>query len=91
VGEDAVRTGIVNQTFSAADLDSEVLAIAERMATSEAAVLAVQKRYVYTALESRGGRALIRTGNDLAAGPHMQALTGADPKAILDRVKTDSE
>jgi len=87
VGEEAVRIGIVNRLFSPGELETSVLEIAEQMATSESAVLAVQKRYVYTALEARGGRALIRTGNDLAAGPHMQALTNADPKAILDRVK----
>jgi enoyl-CoA hydratase len=91
VGEEAVRIGIVNRLFSPEELESSVLEIAEQMATSESAVLAVQKRYVYTALEARGGRALIRTGNDLAAGPHMQALTNADPKAILDRVKSGKQ
>jgi enoyl-CoA hydratase len=87
VGAEAVRVGIVNQLFSAEELDARVLEIAEQMATSEAAVLAVQKRYVYTALEARGGRAVIRTGNDLAAGPHMQAIASSDPSAIFDRVK----
>jgi len=91
VGEEAVRIGIVNQLFSPEALEESVLAIAEQMAKSESSVLAVQKRYVYTALESRGGRALIRTGNDLSAGPHMQALTNADPQAILDRVKGGTE
>jgi len=88
VGEEAIRIGIVNQIFAPEDLDTSVLDIATNMATSESAVLSVQKRYVYTALEGRGGHALIRTGNDLSAGPHMQALTNADPKAILERVKS---
>jgi enoyl-CoA hydratase len=87
VGEEAVRVGIVNQLFAADQLENGVLEIAQRMATSTTAVLAVQKRYVYTALEARGGRALVRTGNDLAAGPHMQALTNANPESILARVK----
>jgi enoyl-CoA hydratase len=86
-GADAVRVGIVNQLFPADRLDAAVLEIAARMAGSSAAVLAVQKRYVYTALEARGGRAVVRTGNDLAAGPHMQELAGAAPDAILARVK----
>jgi len=47
----------------------------------------VNKRFVYTALEARGGRAVIRTGNDLQAGPHLQALAGED---VLDRVKKQS-
>lgn len=88
VGEEAVRVGLVNQIFPAEELEREVLAIARHMATSASAVLAVQKRYVYTALEARGGRGLVRTGNDLAAGPHMQAMMGTDPQAILDRVKS---
>jgi hypothetical protein len=81
--------GLVNRVFPGDQLGREVLAIAQQMATSAPAVLAVQKRYVYTALEARGGRALVRTGNDLAAGPHMQALTNANPEAILDRVKSE--
>jgi len=87
VGDDAVRIGIVNQIFDEHELETRVLEIAQDMAANESAVLAVQKRYVYTALEARGGRALIRTGNDLAAGPHMQALSRAEPSTILDRVK----
>ncbi len=91
VGEEAVRIGIVNQIFAPEDLDTSVLDIATNMATSESAVLSVQKRYVYTALEGRGGYALIRTGNDLSAGPHMQALTNTDPAAILERVKSGGQ
>ena len=87
-GEEAQRIGLVNQVFPAAELDESVLAIAAQMAGSTADVLAVQKRYVYTALEAKGGRAVIRTGNDLAAGPHMQALSNADPESILQRVKS---
>lgn len=87
-GEEAVRVGLVNQLFAAEELDARVLEIAAGMATSLPEVLAVQKRYVYTALEARGGRALVRTGNDLAAGPHIQALANADPSEIFARVKS---
>lgn len=89
IGEDAVRVGIANRVFPGDQLETQVLDIARKMATSSTAVLAVQKRYVYTALEARGGRSLVRTGNDLSAGPHMQALTHTDPEAILDRVKSE--
>jgi enoyl-CoA hydratase len=87
VGEDAVRVGLVNQLFEADELDQRVLEIASGMATSLPEVLTVQKRYVYTALEARGGRAVVRTGNDLAAGPHIQALANTDPSEIFARVK----
>ena len=87
VGEEAVRVGLVNQLFEADELETRVLEIAAQIAQSSPAVLAVQKRFVYTALDARGGRSVVRTGNDLAAGPHMQELTGSDPKAILERVK----
>ena len=36
------------------------------------AVVTVNKRFVYAALEARGARAVIRIGADLQAGPHLQ-------------------
>lgn len=87
VGADAVSAGLVNQVFPAAELDAKVLEIAQNIAGVPAAVLAVQKRYVYTAIEARGGRAVVRTGNDLAAGPHMQALSGLGGADLFDKVK----
>jgi enoyl-CoA hydratase/carnithine racemase len=86
-GEEAVAVGLVNQVFDEAELEARVLEIAERVASVPAAVLTVHKRYVYTALEARGGRSLIRTGADLNAGPHMQAFMGTSAEAIMDRVK----
>jgi len=73
-GEEAERVGLINQAFAAEELETRVLEIAERIAATPPAVVAVNKRYVYTALEARGARAVIRSGADLQAGPHMQAL-----------------
>lgn len=86
IGEEAVRVGLVNQTFAADDLETEVLAIAERMAAVPAAVLSVQKRYVQTALDMRNGRSIVRTGADLSNGPHMQAMK-ASAAEIMANVK----
>ena len=83
-GDEAAAVGLVNQAFPEPELETRVLEIAERIASVPAAVLAVHKRYVYTAIEARGGRSLIRTGADLQAGPHLQALEASE---IMDRVK----
>jgi enoyl-CoA hydratase len=76
-GEEAARIGLVNQAFPAAELEERVLAIAKTIAETPPAVVTVNKRYVYTALDARGARSVIRTGADLQAGPHLQgARTG---------------
>ena len=87
-GDEAAQVGLINQAFPHAELDARVLEIAERMAGSSAAVLSVQKRYVHAAMEARGAQALIRTGADLSAGPHMQALMGSGGEEILNKVKS---
>ena len=81
----AFAAGIINQAFAGGELEERVLSIAERMAGTSAAVLAVNKRAVHTAIEARGGRSVIRTLGDLQAGPHLSAM-GADE--ILDKVKS---
>jgi enoyl-CoA hydratase len=73
-GEEAARIGLINQAFPAAELEERVLAIAQTIAETQPAVVTVNKRYVYTALEARGGRSVIRTGADLQAGPHLQGF-----------------
>jgi enoyl-CoA hydratase len=83
-GEEAAQIGLINQAFAAEELEARVLEIASRMAAVPAAVLAINKRSVYTALEARGGRALIRTLGDLQAGPHLPRMEAAE---ILAKVK----
>ena len=73
-GEEAERIGLVNQAFPEAELEERVLGIAKAIAEIPPAVVTVNKRYVYTALEAQGARSVIRTGADLQAGPHMQAV-----------------
>ena len=85
-GDEAERVGLVNGAFPADELDARVLAIASAMAQTPVAVLSVNKRFVYTALEARGARSVIRTGGDLQAGPHMQAVQRS-AEEILSKVK----
>jgi enoyl-CoA hydratase len=85
-GVEAAAVGMINQAFPEAELEERVVEIAARIAQVPPAVVAVNKRFVYTAVEARGGRAMVRTGNDLQAGPHLQAL---DPSALIAKVKGD--
>jgi enoyl-CoA hydratase len=85
-GEEAERIGLVNRAFAPDELEARVLEIASAMAQTPVAVLSVNKRYVHTALEARGARATIRTGGDLQAGPHLQAVRES-AEQILSRVK----
>lgn len=84
-GEEAARVGLINQAFPAAELEERVLAIAKTIAETPPAVVTVNKRYVYSALELRGGRSVIRTGADLQAGPHLQGVqrSGAELSAQI--------
>ncbi len=86
-GTEAAGVGMINQAFPADELEARVVAIARRIAEVPPAVVTVNKRFVYTALEARGGRAIVRTGGDLQAGPHLQALMGGDAAGLLQKVK----
>lgn len=91
-GEEAARIGLINQAFPAAELEERVLAIAKTIAETPPGVVTVNKRYVYTALEARGGRSVIRTGADLQAGPHLQGLRegGAELSAKIKAAQKPS-
>ena len=86
-GEEAERVGMINQAFAPEDLEERVLQIALRITQVPPAVVTVNKRLVHTAVEARGGRAIIRTAADLQAGPHMQALMGTGGAELSDKVK----
>ena len=89
-GEDAARVGLVNEAFGADELEAKVLEIASRIAETPVAVLTVNKRYVYTALDARGARSVIRTGADLQAGPHLQAVMQSAAE-LAQKVKDSSK
>lgn len=67
-GIEAVQRGFANRAFPAADLEDEVLAIADRIARIPPELLAVNKRSAHRAMEAQG----IRTG--MRATTEIQAL-----------------
>ena len=87
-GEEAAAVGMINQAFPADELEERVLEIAIRITQTPPAVVTVNKRFVYTALEARGSRSVIRTAADLQAGPHLHNLSSED---ISARVKASQK
>jgi enoyl-CoA hydratase len=85
-GTEAATAGLVNQAFPDGELEARVVEIARRITEVPPAVVAINKRFVYAALEARGARAVIRIGGDLQAGPHLAAL-GGDVAGLMQQVK----
>jgi enoyl-CoA hydratase len=66
-GDECVRLGWANRAFPEADLDAEVLAVAERIALIPTDVVSLNKRTVHRSMEAMGMRAGIRQGTELCA------------------------
>lgn len=66
-GDDAVTAGFANRAFPVADLDTEVLAIAERVAKIPPDLLALNKRAAHRAMEAMGIRSGIRATAEIQA------------------------
>ena len=66
-GSEAVRIGFANRAFAPERLESEVLAIAERIAKIPTDVQQMNKRSVHRAMEIMGLRAAIRAGTEIQA------------------------
>jgi enoyl-CoA hydratase len=66
-GLEAVRLGFANRAFKAADLEREVLAMAERIAKVDPELAQLNKRLVHRQMEAMGMRAGLRAGTDLHA------------------------
>lgn len=64
-GDEAVRLGWANRAFDEADLDAEVLAVAERVARIPTDIVSLNKRTVHRAMDIMGMRAAIRSGTEL--------------------------
>jgi enoyl-CoA hydratase len=78
-GKEAVRIGLANRAFAAEQLESEVLAIAERVARIPADVQQMNKRSVHRAMEIMGLRAAVRAGAEIQA----LALTTEGSRAMF--------
>ena len=73
-GLEAVRLGFANRAFPEADLEGEVLAMAERIAKVDPELAQLNKRLVHRQMEAMGMRAGLRAGTDLhALGWHTPA------------------
>ena len=66
-GDEAVAAGFANRAFAEADLDAEVLAIAERVVKIPSDLLALNKRAAHRAMEAMGIRAGIRATAEIQA------------------------
>jgi enoyl-CoA hydratase len=66
-GREAVRLGFANRAFPADELDTAVVAIAERVARIPTDVQQMNKRSVHRAMEIMGLRAAIRAGTEIQA------------------------
>src|SRR5215470_14821267 len=66
-GVEAAAKGFANRAFPAAELETAVLAVAERVALVPTALQQINKRSVHRAMEIMGLRAAIRSGTELQA------------------------
>jgi enoyl-CoA hydratase len=64
-GREAVRVGMANRAFPAADLERETLAMAARVASIPSDLLQINKRTVHRAMEFQGVRTATRAGSEL--------------------------
>ena len=72
---EAVRVGYANRMFPADELDERVLDIAERIAGVPHELLALNKRWVYRAMDAMGARTAIRAAPDLGGlARHVPAI-----------------
>jgi enoyl-CoA hydratase len=73
-GLEAVRLGFANRAFPEAELEGEVLGMAERIAKVDPELAQLNKRLVHRQMEAMGMRAGLRAGADLhALGWHTAA------------------
>ena len=84
-GREAADKGWANRAWPAAQLEAEVLAVAERVAMLPTELAAINKRSVHRAMEIMGLRAAIRAGTDLQA----LAFQTEASKAYMTRFKRD--
>ena len=73
-GLEAVRLGFANRAYPVADLETETLAMASRIAKVDPELAQLNKRLVHRQMEAMGMRAGLRSGTDLhALGWHTEA------------------
>jgi enoyl-CoA hydratase len=84
--------GLVNRSYPAADLDAEVLAMAERVAKVAPDLQQINKRSVHRAMDIMGVRAAIRAGSDLQAlAGHQQSVRAFLANALESMKQANKE
>jgi enoyl-CoA hydratase len=86
-GSEAAARGWANRAWPAAQLEAEVLAVAERVAKLPSELAAINKRSVHRAMEIMGLRAAVRAGTELQA----LAFQTAASQAYMGRFRRDGE
>ncbi len=86
-GKEAAERGWANRSYPAAELEAQVLAVAERVAKLPSDLAAINKRSVHRAMEIMGLRAAIRAGTDLQA----LAFQTESSKAYMSRFRRDGQ
>ena len=84
-GREAAAKGWATRAYPAADLEAEVLAIAERVARLPSELAQINKRSVHRAMEIAGLRAAIRAGTEIQA----LAFQTEASKAYMGRFRRD--
>jgi enoyl-CoA hydratase len=88
LGPEAVAVGWANKSFPAAELDLEVLDVAERIAAVATDLAQINKRMVHRQAEIMGVRAAIRAGSEFQALAGHQASVEAfkaDPLGMMKK------
>ena len=86
-GREAADKGWATRAYPLADLEREVLAIAERVARLPTELAQINKRSVHRAMEIAGLRAAIRAGTDIQA----LAFQTEASKAYMGRFRRDGQ
>ncbi len=86
-GRDAAAKGWATRSYPAADLEREVLAIAERVAKLPTELAQINKRSVHRAMEIAGLRAAIRAGTEIQA----LAFQTEPSKQYMNRFRRDGK
>ena len=76
-GAEAVESGFANRAFSEAELEENVLAIAERVAKTPTDLQQINKRAVHRQMDAMGIRAGIRAGTEMQQLATYTATTQA--------------
>ena len=92
-GTEAARIGFATRAFPAAELDSSVVAIAERVAKIPGDLQQLNKRSVHRAMEIMGMRAALRAGTEIqalgfhtrSARAYMKSFAEGVTKALDER------